>query len=46
MTIFSLLKEASRTKKITCPKCDNKIEPDAMHCVCGWKNPLPEMGLI
>jgi len=31
---------------IICPKCSNRIEPDAEKCSCGWINPLREYGLI
>ena len=41
----SLLEEAM-DGIITCRKCGNSIEPDCEECICGWKNPLIEMGFI
>lgn len=45
-SLTKLLREAAIEGVITCPKCENQIEPDAEKCHCGWKNPLREMGLI
>ncbi|EMR75618.1 hypothetical protein MBGDF03_01240 [Thermoplasmatales archaeon SCGC AB-540-F20] len=39
------LEEAIMKGYITCPRCDNLIEPDCLRCYCGWKNPLVEQGL-
>ena len=42
----TLLQEAVDDGIITCGKCDNRLEPDADRCYCGWKNPLVEFGFI
>ena len=44
--VVELLEEAVMQGFITCPKCGNRIEPDAESCYCGWKNPLVEYGWI
>lgn len=31
---------------IICRDCDNSIEPDCPKCICGWSNPIVDMGLI
>ncbi|MFH0748564.1 MAG: hypothetical protein V1915_01380 [Candidatus Bathyarchaeota archaeon] len=41
-----LLREALEDGVLTCPKCDNLIEPDAEKCQCGWKNPFRKSGYI
>lgn len=41
-----LEQESVRKGFITCPKCGNRIEPDAEKCYCGWKNPLVQEGWI
>ena len=41
-----LLEEAVTEGVITCPLCDNKLEPDAEKCSCGWTNILVEGGYI
>ena len=44
--IERLLEQALEDGFITCPHCGNHIEPDADSCICGWKNPLVELGYI
>ena len=44
--IEKLLEQAVTEGMITCPECDNNIEPDAERCYCGWVNPLREYGYI
>jgi phage terminase large subunit GpA-like protein len=44
--VENLLEEAVRKGFITCPHCDNRIEPDADACYCGWLNPLVKNGWI
>jgi len=46
MSINSLLEEALGEGVITCPECGERLEPDAVKCLCGWKNVLMEAGLI
>ena len=43
--IEKLLKEAVEEGVITCPKCENLLEPYAEKCLCGWKNPLRKHAL-
>ena len=46
-TVESILEEAVKDGMITCPKCENKIEPDGPECgICGWENPIVILGLI
>ena len=44
--VKKLLKEAVEGGVITCPKCENLLEPDAEKCQCGWENPLRKYGYI
>ena len=44
--IEEILEQAVMDGMITCPKCGNNIEPDAEECICGWLNPIVEMGMI
>jgi len=44
--VENLLEETVRKGFITCPKCGNRIEPDAYACCCGWQNPLVKEGWI
>ena len=44
--IERLLEQAVVNGFITCPKCGNRIEPDAESCYCSWKNPLVEYDWI
>lgn len=45
-SVNRLMKQAVDKGYITCPRCGNHIEPDAERCICGWRNPLPDLGLI
>ena len=44
--IERLLRDAAINGVIECLECGNPLEPDADECICGWKNPLLELGLI
>lgn len=44
--IEQLLEQAVHQGFITCQNCDNRIEPDADACYCGWQNPLVREGWI
>ena len=44
--ILELLGQAAIDGVITCPKCGNRLEPDAEKCSCGWVNELRERGMI
>ena len=44
--VENLLEQAVHQGFITCPDCDNRIEPDAESCYCGWLNPLVKDGWI
>lgn len=43
MDIENILQQAAIDGII---ECENRLEPDAPKCHCGWKNPLVEMGMI
>jgi hypothetical protein len=30
---------------IDCPNCERRIETD-VHCSCGWRNPMLDLGMI
>ena len=42
----NIFEQAALEGVITCRKCGNEIEPDAVKCFCGWKNPLVKGGFI
>ncbi|MCK5031632.1 MAG: hypothetical protein KAR64_09205 [Thermoplasmatales archaeon] len=44
--VEQLLEQVVHQGFITCPKCGNRIEPDAESCCCGWVNPLVKEGWI